>query len=277
MKAGEDDQLFHRAVNRLSVCNADAALHEQAISERIRTETALRLRNEDLERSNAELQQFACSAAHDLQEPLRAVAVCVELLRKRYAGQIDERADEYIGHAVTNIERMRLLIGNLLALSRVGAGNLNVTAVNCDEALDRAVENLGTAIEECGAIIERQPLPELRADASQLVQLFQNLIGNALKFRKAPSPTVRVGCERRTNDYVFSIGDDGIGIESRHFDLIFTAFQRLHSQASYPGAGIGLSLCARIVAAHRGKIWLDSTPEVGSTFYFSIPVLTDTL
>jgi PAS domain S-box-containing protein len=241
------------------------------ISDRKRAEVQLRIRTEELARSNSELEQFAYSASHDLQEPLRAVAGSMQLLHKRYSKQLDARADEYIDQAVDGAKRMRQLIDDLLEYSRVGTKKLDKGRVDCNEVLNRAKGNLRTAIQETNAQIEHTELPMITGDRTRLAQLLQNLIGNAIKFRRELPPRIEIRCERRANDYLFAIADNGIGMEARHFDRIFGVFQRLHTRVEYPGTGIGLALCAKIVAAHGGRIWVESQPGVGSTFYITLP------
>jgi PAS domain S-box-containing protein len=242
------------------------------ISDRKRAEVQLRQRTEELARSNSELEQFAYSASHDLQEPLRAVAGSVQLLHRRYGGQLDARADEYIGHAVDGAKRMQQLIDDLLEYSRVGTGKLERGQVDCTDVLNRATSNLRAAIEETGAIIHHRDLPIVTGDRTRLAQLLQNLIGNAIKFRREMPPRIEVRGERRKNEYLITVSDNGIGIEPRHFDRIFGVFQRLHTRVEYPGTGIGLALCSKIVATHGGRMWVESQPGVGSTFYIALPI-----
>jgi PAS domain S-box-containing protein len=223
-----------------------------------------------LARSNAELEQFAYVASHDLQEPLRAVASCVQLLKKRYEGKLDARADEFITHAVDGTKRMQALIGDLLEYSRVGTHTHPFEPVDCAQVLDDALANLTVAIQESGAVVEHEPLPTLLADASQLAQLFQNLIGNAIKFRAERRPEIRISARREAGEWLFGISDNGIGIEPQYFDRIFRVFQRLHTRGRYPGTGIGLAICKKIVERHGGRIWIESQPDQGSTFYFTL-------
>ena len=225
-----------------------------------------------LARSNAELEQFAYVASHDLQEPLRAVASCVQLLQKRYQGKLDARADEFIAHAVDGTKRMQALITDLLAYSRVGTRTHPFESVNCEEVLDDALANLTIAIQESGTAIKRDPLPTVVADATQLGQIFQNLIGNAVKFRaEGRTPEIRVAAQRGTAEWTFSVGDNGIGIEPQYYERVFRVFQRLHTRTRYPGTGIGLAICKKIVERHGGRIWIESRPEQGTTFFFTLP------
>jgi PAS domain S-box-containing protein len=224
-----------------------------------------------LARSNAELEQFAYVASHDLQEPLRAVASCVQLLKKRYEGKLDARADDFITHAVDGTKRMQALITDLLTYSRVGTHSQPFELVDCECALADVRANLAMAIEESGAVVQHEPLPTVLADASQLAQLFQNLIGNAIKFRADRRPEVRISARQEADAWLFAVSDNGIGIDSHYFDRIFRVFQRLHTRVSYPGTGIGLAICKKIVERHGGRIWIESQPGQGSTFHFTLP------
>ena len=240
----------------------------QDITERKRME-------EDLRRSNAELEQFAYVASHDLQEPLRMVSSYTQLLARRYRGRLDEDADEFIGYAVDGAERMQRLINDLLTYSRVGTRGRDLAPTDLSMVLEAARTDLRIAIEESGAQITFGPLPTVRGDRSQLVQLFQNLIGNAIKFRGEETPQIHVGAVRRDRRWVISVRDNGIGIEPDGIERIFVIFQRLHGRGEYPGTGIGLALCKRIVERHGGEIWVESVPGEGSTFYFTLGVAHD--
>lgn len=242
------------------------------ITERRRSEEELKKLSEELARSNADLQQFASTASHDLQEPLRVVAGFVNLLAKRYKGRLDEKADEFIGFAIEGTRRMEVLIKDLLAYSQVETQSKSFEPIECSAALDKAVFNLQAAIKDSGAIVTRNDLPTVAADSSQLIRLFQNLIGNAIKFHGKEPPKIQVFAERRGRYWVFSVRDNGIGIEPEFKDRIFIIFQRLHERREYPGTGIGLAICKKIVERHGGKIWFESEPGKGSTFFFTIPV-----
>ena len=241
------------------------------ITERKRAEEELKRTMAELALSNADLDQFASVASHDLQEPLRAVAGCAELLQRGYRDKLDARAGELIQHTVEGAKRMQTLISDLLAYSRVGTRGKGFEPTDCNAALDRALANLATAIRESGAVITRDPLPMLKADSTQLPQLFQNLIGNALKFSAGKRPEIHVGAQRKDGGWIFSVRDNGIGIEPQYRDRIFVIFQRLHTRTEYPGTGIGLAICKRIIERHGGKIWVESEPGKGSTFWFTIP------
>ena len=249
-------------------CNWDISRERYAAEELKRTV-------EELVRSNAELEQFAYVASHDLQEPLRAVAGCVELLEKDYRGKFDPGADELLRHAVDGATRMQTMIRDLLAYSRVGTRAQPFVEVDCQTALDLALTNLATAINESGAMITHDPLPSLMADPTQLAQLFQNLIGNGIKFRGGRPPEIHVGAQRQDDGWLFSVRDNGIGIEPQYLDRIFVIFQRLHTRAEYPGTGIGLAICKRIVERHGGRISVESEPGKGSAFIFTIPDQSD--
>ncbi|MBU6489118.1 MAG: CHASE3 domain-containing protein [Burkholderiales bacterium] len=245
-------------------------LHD--MTERERAERQIRQRTEELSRSNRDLEQFAYVASHDLQEPLRAVAGPLQLLQRRYQGQLDARADEFIGHAVDGATRMQTLIDDLLSYSRVGRLDDPKQPVPAEQALEFALKNLAVVVEETGAQIEHEPLPAVQAISSQLALLFQNLIGNAIKFRsKERTPVIRVRAEPIGGEWRFSVADNGIGISEQYFERIFVIFQRLHTRREYPGTGLGLALCKRIVEHHGGKIWVESSPGEGTTFFFTVP------
>jgi light-regulated signal transduction histidine kinase (bacteriophytochrome) len=242
----------------------------------------LDLQAEELRRSNAELEQFAYVASHDLQEPLRKVASFCQLLEKRYGDQLDERGTEYIGFAVDGAKRMQILINDLLTFSRVGRLNATEADVGLDAALDTALGNLSTAVEESGAVIERPTggLPTVKGDPTLMTMLWQNLIGNAVKFRREGlTPHVVIGCERGIDEdhnmWSFSLSDNGIGIAPEFADKVFVIFQRLHGRDVYTGTGIGLALCKKIVEHHGGTIWIDTDYRGGTRFRFTLPVTAD--
>jgi PAS domain S-box-containing protein len=244
------------------------------ISERKKAEEALRKTMQDLKRSNEELEQFAYVASHDLQEPLRMVSSYVQLLEKRYKDNLDDDARDFINFAVNGSRRMRNLINDLLSYSRVGTRGKPFLPVKSSEIFEAAASNLEIAIGETGAAIEHGALPQITVDEGQMVQVFQNLLGNAIKFHGNGPPLVRVDAVRKNGDWVFSVEDNGIGIDPQYFERIFLVFQRLNGN-EYPGTGIGLSVARKIVERHGGRIWLESEPGKGSIFYFTIPVRED--
>ncbi|MEO8613867.1 MAG: ATP-binding protein [Luteolibacter sp.] len=240
------------------------------ITEQKHAEQALARTAAELTRSNADLAQFASVASHDLQEPLRAVAGCVELLAKGYQDKLDADAKVLIQHTLEGARRMQTLIHDLLEYSRVATRNNQLDLTDSNAALDLALANLSTALSESDTVITRDRLPTVTANLTQLAQLFQNLIGNGLKFRSAQRPEIHIGAQQKNDEWVFSVRDNGIGIESQYRERIFEIFQRLHTRTEYPGTGIGLAICRRIVDRHGGRIWVDSGPGKGSTFYFTL-------
>jgi PAS domain S-box-containing protein len=246
------------------------------ITERRAAARQLAEKNAELHQSNEALEQFAHIASHDLQEPLRMVASYTQLLSRRYKGRLDAEADEFIAFAVDGTQRMKRLIEDLLLYSRAGKGAPPVVEFDANGSLGEALHNLRAAIEESGAEVTAGPLPRLAAVESQLVQLLQNLIGNAIKYRGDRVPRIHVSAAQSGQDdhreWVFSVADNGIGIDPRYFDRIFQIFQRLHGRGEYEGTGIGLAICKRILQQQGGRIWLESEPGVGSVFHFSLPV-----
>ncbi len=247
------------------------AAKAQADLERERAQAALQQTAEDLRRSNRDLEQFAYIASHDLQEPLRAVGGYVKLLQLRFPDKLDAKAQGYIAGAFDGATRMERLIGDLLAYSRVGTHGGAFLPADLGAALNQALRNLQTGIETARAIVTRDPMPILPVDGTQMMRLFQNLISNALKFQGESPPVIHVGAERQAGRWVFSVRDNGIGIEPQYFEKLFHIFQRLHTRKDYPGTGIGLAICKKIVERHGGTIWVESQPGHSSTFYFSIP------
>ncbi|MFO7535594.1 MAG: ATP-binding protein [Kiritimatiellia bacterium] len=243
-------------------------LHEQ--------QAALRQKEAELARSNKDLEQFAYVASHDLQEPLRAVGGFLSLLRDRYKGQLDEKAQEFIGFSVDGASRMSALIKDLLEYARVGAEGKEPTAMDLTAAANDAIANLGSGIEELHAEITVSPLPTVKADAAQMKRLFQNLIGNALKFRvEGRRPVISIGAKQDAGEWLIHVADNGIGIAPADSERIFKVFERLHGREEYPGTGIGLAICKKIVERHGGRIWVESGPEQGATFWFSLPAGID--
>lgn len=253
-------ELLQLLANQIGIALAQAQL--------LTTETQQR---QELARSNADLEQFAYIASHDLQEPLRMVTSYLQLLEKRYRDKLDADADEFIAYAVDGAKRMQGLIQDLLSYSRISTRGQPFREVNGDRVLQDALNNLKVAIAEINPVITFDPLPKVIADGIQLTQLFQNLIANAIKFRREIPLKIHIGVKKIDESWLFSVGDNGIGIEQQYFAKIFPIFQRLHRRADYPGNGIGLAICKKIVERHGGKIWLESEPDRGSIFYFTIP------
>jgi len=227
--------------------------------------------NQELARSNQELEQFAYIASHDLKEPLRMIAAYVELLRRSYKGHINETADSYIEFVVEGVQRMNRLIRDLLIFSQVGNEKLVMEPSDMNPLVADVIENLNSRIQESKAIIECSSLPIIPLNAIQISQVFQNLLSNALKFRRSETPLIRIGAKKQRGEWIFSVSDNGIGMDSRYLDRIFVIFQRLHTQSEYPGTGIGLSICKKIIERHGGRIWVESKLGEGSTFYLSLP------
>jgi signal transduction histidine kinase len=225
----------------------------------------------ELRRSNTELEQFAYVASHDLQEPLRKVASFCQALERRYRGQLDERADQYIEFAVDGAKRMQVLINDLLAFSRVGRSGRELELVDLDEVLAEAKSSLASMLEESSATVQIGGLPVVRGERTLLVSLFQNLLANAVKFRGAEPPTIRLAAHREGAEWWFECADNGIGVESQYAERIFVIFQRLHTKEAYPGTGIGLAMCRKIVEYHGGRMWLDPEHTPGALFRFTLP------
>ena len=242
------------------------------ITERRRSEGELKKLSDELSRSNADLEQFAYTASHDLQEPLRVVAGFLKLLSRRYKGKLDAKADEFIGFAIEGTDRMQALIKDLLEYSRVGTKSKSFKPTECLSVLESAVFNLQAAIKETGATVTHGDLPSVFGDASQLTMLFQNLISNAIKFHGRETPRIHISAEQKNGEWVFSVKDNGIGIDPKFSEEIFKSFRRLHGKEEYPGTGIGLATCKKIAERHGGRIWVESEAGKGSTFFFTLPV-----
>lgn len=240
------------------------------ISARKEMEESLKNTISALNSSNKELERFAYIASHDLQEPLRMIGSYTQLLAKRYKGRLDQDADEFINYAVEGANRMKQLINDLLTFSRFSLPGNAFEWVNLEAVYSAAVSNLHSQIMSSSAVISHEQLPTVPGDFNQLVQLFQNLLSNAIKFRGAKAPEINICCEEKENDWLFSVQDNGIGIESKYAERIFIVFQRLHTQAQFPGTGIGLAISHKVVHRHGGRIWVESEPGHGSTFYFTI-------
>lgn len=243
--------------------------------ERRRAEELLRQTSTELARSNTDLQQFAYVASHDLFEPLRMVISFLQLLREHSVGKLDKESEEFITFALDGGHRMQALINDLLAYSRVDLRGQVLEPTNCEHVLQAALGNLKVAIDETGAKINHQPLPTVRADIVQLIQLFQNLIGNAIKFHGKEPPRIDIDAREKDGEWLFTFRDNGIGIDPKHFGRIFEIFQRLHTRQEYAGTGIGLAICKRIVERHGGRMWVESSPGKGSAFMFTLPVMNE--
>ena len=222
--------------------------------------------------SNEELEQFAYISSHDLQEPLRMITSYLQLLQRRYQGNLDEKADKYIHFAIDGAARMQNLIIDLLEYSRVSTGNNELEIIDCEFILNQVLSDLKAVIKENNAIISHDPLPEVMADPTQMVQVFQNLILNGIKFHGEEAPKIHIAAEKKAIEWVFSVQDNGIGIDPQYSERIFEIFKRLNSREKYPGTGIGLAICKRIVERHGGRIWVESELGKGSTFYFTLPI-----
>jgi len=269
-----ETELLKQLANQIGIALSQAQLLEKETQQ-----------SQELARSNAELEQFAYVASHDLQEPLRMVTSYLQLLERRYKNQLDANADQFINYAVDGARRMQTLINDLLNYSRVSSRGQPFMPVNCSVVLEQAIANLQIAIQDSKAIVTHDPLPEVMADATQLIQVFQNLIGNAIKFCRHQQPRIHIGVAKPdgnlngesshliplANEWLFWVCDNGIGLESQYAERIFIIFQRLHGRDKYPGTGIGLAICKKIIERHGGRMWVESKLGQGSTFYFTIP------
>jgi two-component system, chemotaxis family, sensor kinase Cph1 len=266
-----NQMLTHMERRDAALVEANRSLSAE-VAERKRAQKLLDRKIRDLAQSNAELEQFAYVSSHDLQEPLRMVASYAQLLERRYQDRLDADGIEFLQYIVDGAKRMRQLIDDLLTFSRIGTQAQQLHAVSSDEALNMALKNLAVSIQESGARVVRDPLPDVQADQSQLTQLFQNLIGNAIVYRRQDVPLqIAVRAVRVDSQWQFSVEDNGIGIAPEHRERIFVIFQRLHRREEYPGTGIGLAICKKIVERHGGRIWVDSAVGKGSAFHFLLP------
>ncbi len=265
--AQQDEAEKTEARNELEELSREFSRRHEALQ---KAEKVLQERALDLERSNQELEQFAYVASHDLQEPLRAVASYAQLLQKRMSDKLDEKGEKYVQGLVDGSMRMQRLIEAILAFSRITTKGEKLLKVNCDHVLQDAMENLERKIEENDAVIEPDILPEVMGDRIQLISLFQNLLGNAIKFRSEAAPRIRIVVERDGDFWRFAFVDNGIGMEMEYADRVFKIFQRLHNRTEYPGEGVGLSFCKRIVERHGGHIWLQSQLGEGTTIFFTL-------
>jgi PAS domain S-box-containing protein len=268
------EELERRVLERTSELQQSNRQLASEVVERQHAEAVLAQRSQELARSNAELEQMAYVASHDLQEPLRMVASYMQLLEQQYTDRLDADAHEFIGFAVDGARRMQALIEDLLAYSRVGSQAKPLQPIDCAAVVQTVLRSLRRAIEESGAQVRCGALPVVMGDTAQLTQLFQNLIANAIKFRGGQAPRIAIRAEPEDAFWRFSVQDNGIGIAPEYFDRIFVMFQRLHSRSMHPGTGIGLAICKKIVERHGGRIWVDSAPQQGTTFLFTLPQQT---
>jgi signal transduction histidine kinase len=244
---------------------------QNLVSELKRTKEELEQKSQDLARSNVELEQFASAVSHDLKEPLLAITINLTLLKKRYEGKFGLEGETFINETIDEAKQMQTLISDMLSYSRVGTSAKPFVLTDFTDILNRLLANLRIPLEQSGALVTHDPLPEVIADPIQLFQLLQNLIGNAIKFRDENKSLIHISAKRKEKEWVFSVSDNGIGIPAEYTEKIFEMFQRLHNKKEYPGSGIGLSTCKKIVERHGGHIWVESNPNGGSTFYFTIP------
>ena len=264
----ESSLLFGEEEERLAqfiAAIAGAALENTELLESIKTHT------EQLAQSNLELEQFAYIASHDLQEPLRMVASFCQLLDREFSDKLGEEGKKWTQFAIEGAKRMQTLINDLLLYSRIQSKPQSLSLVSCQDVLQEVIQNLRATIDSSAALITFDRLPTVSADRSQFIQLFQNLIGNAIKFRGDKAPEVKISARMESDEWIFSVSDNGIGIDRENHERVFDIFRRLHTRESYPGTGIGLAVCRRVVLRHGGRIWLDSELGKGSTFYFSFP------
>ena len=271
IKRGATDYVLKDGLARLPEAIRRALQEKRLLRLRRQAEEDLARKVDELARSNADLEQFAYIASHDLQEPLRMVAVYTQLLAERYRGRLDENADKFIGYASEGALRMQTLIRDLLAYSRVGRDGVACGRVDCEAAIEEVLLSLGPAIHESGAAVTHSALPVVWADRSQITQVFQNLIGNAIKFRGQEPPVISVQAEKADQQWLFSVSDNGIGLAPEYTQSIFIVFQRLHTRTEYAGNGIGLAICKKIIEHRGGKIWVESEAGRGSIFKFTMP------
>lgn len=271
IKRGASDYVLKDNLARLSTSVRRALQEKKWREERKVDQECLARTVDELARSNRELEQFAYVASHDLQEPLRMVAAYTQLLAERYRGQLDETADKYIDYASNGALRMQTLIRDLLAFSRVGRSTAAMKVVDCNAIVGQVLKNLQSSIRESDASISLDPLPPVICNSFQFLQLLQNLIGNAIKFRGSEKPQIHLSAAKNGGEWLFTVSDNGIGIASESAEIIFSVFKRLHTSTEYPGNGIGLAICKKVVEQHGGRIWVESTKERGSDFKFTLP------
>ena len=272
IKQGATDYVLKDGLARLPEVVRRALREKHEHSLRQQAEKDLSRKAEELARSNADLEQFAYVASHDLQEPLRMVTAYTQLLAERYRGKLDENADKFIGYACEGAQRMQVLIQDLLAFSRVGRNGVARASVDCNAVMEEVLQTLASAIQESGAVVTHGALPEVWADRSQMTQVVQNLIGNAIKFRGKEPPLISVQAEKSGRYWLFSVSDNGIGIAPESAENIFVVFQRLHARTEYPGNGIGLAICKKIIERYGGRIWVEPQAGSGSIFKFTMPL-----
>ncbi len=275
IRQGATDYVLKDSLPRLPEAVRRALREKKERDMRRQAERNLSRKVNELARSNAELEQFAYVASHDLQEPLRMVANYTQLFAEQYRGKLDEQAEKYIHYAVDGATRMQAMIQDLLAFSRVGRAESGFQEIDLNAAVKLALENLQPAIKESGAVVKCDSLPMLKAHRIQMVQLFQNLIGNAIKFRGNQPPLIQIGAEQKNGEWIVSAKDNGIGIAVEYSEIIFAIFQRLHTRSEYPGNGIGLAICKKIIERHGGRIWVESKEGQGSTFKFTLAAGTE--
>jgi signal transduction histidine kinase len=272
IKQGATDYVLKDGLARLPEVVRRALREKQEHGLRHQAEKDLAKKAEELARSNADLEQFAYVASHDLQEPLRMVTAYTQLLAERYRGKLDDNADKFIGYASEGALRMQVLIQDLLAFSRVGRKESAGESVDCELIMKDVLQTLASSIQESGAVVTYANLPAVWADRTQMAQVFQNLIGNAIKFRGKEPSLISVQAEKSDQQWLFTVRDNGIGIAPEDAENIFVVFQRLHARTEYPGNGIGLAICKKIIERYGGRIWVESQAGSGSVFKFSLPL-----
>ena len=264
IKQGAADYVLKQQLTRLPTV-VRRALEEKRLRQQYQRA------QQELLRSNRDLEQFAYVASHDLQEPMRMVAIFTQLLAERYRGKLDAEGEKYMQFVTEGALRMQTMIEDLLTFSRVGRGGLDLRATDCNAVVKKALSNLATAVKESGAVVNCEPLPVIFGDAGLLLQLFQNLLGNAIKFHGPNPPLVHICGKPEETQWRFSVADNGIGIAPDQAENIFVIFRRLHTRDEYPGNGLGLAICKKVVEQHGGRIWVESLPGRGSTFHFTLP------
>jgi signal transduction histidine kinase len=272
IKRGATDYVLKDGLARLPEAVRRALEERELRQSRRQAEQDLARKVEELARSNADLEQFAYVASHDLQEPLRMVTAYTQLLAERYRGKLDADADKFIGYASEGAMRMQVLIQDLLAFSRVGRSGSSNESIDCNTVMQEVLQALSAAVEESGAVISYPQLPQIQGDRTQLGQVFQNLIGNAIKFRGKEAPKISVQAENKDEQWCFEVSDNGIGIPPENSGHVFEVFYRLHARSEYPGNGIGLAICKKIIERYGGRIWVESQGGSGSHFKFTLPV-----